>query len=120
MGAQCSCNTSAATIGASSLSGLLHSVGSSFPTPTLDGLDGPSSLLGSPLAAHIANRYHPYTCSHVPTNRSLHGPFRTHCGTMGNHHGKVTINGETYDTHKIHQTFLQMKADLDSVKVSIK
>lgn len=38
---------------------------------------------------------------------------------MGNHHGKVIINGETFDATKMKQRFMDLKNEVEVLKVGL-
>lgn len=115
MNAKCSCSSGVTTIRTNSFSSLLHSSVNSLATPiSLDALNTQSSIPTNSLVG----RHHPYA-HHLPlVSRGAHRTHHSYGCKMGNQHGKVVFNGETYDTHKLHQTFMQMKGEVDFYKVS--
>lgn len=46
-------------------------------------------------------------------------PFET-SDSMGNHHGRLTIDGETYDVPKVKRLVAKLKSEVQQLKVSIK
>lgn len=86
---------------------------------TLPNQEGQLSF-GNLIAGHTTfTRHHPYQfCTF--SNQTYTSPSEVphpYYRKMGNQHGKVMINGETYDTHRVHHVIAQLKNDVGVYKV---
>ena len=73
-------------------------------------------LFGSLLAAQKFTRNHPYLRSADKPGCSA-SLFHSQQTRMGNHHGKVMVDGEQYVNNKAQQVFTQLRNQLEFSKV---
>ena len=117
IGAEGVCNNNVNAMRTNSHCGVLPSAPVNALTSTPPSFHFPVQppTVESLLAGHSLSRFHPYLLPETSTNRLSYGAC--HSRKMGNHHGKLVVNGETYDSHKVQQMVIQLRNELDFSKV---